>query len=378
MTDVALQMLYGDRSKYALLVSGIAFSVVLMAQGLAMLIGIVGFSSATLDNIRSPIWVVMPTVEQVEDIQPMRDTDVDRVRSVAGVAWAAPLSMGNAQGRVTSTGISKSVTVVAVDPATLAGLPRRVLSGNLMDIRKASGVIIDEVAAENFGSQQKPLEVGDIFEMNDKRAEVVAIVRVKEGQGGSGMVFTTLDRARVYVPSQRKMVTQVLAGPQPGLSASAVAARIAAETRLQAFTEEKFGKLSRQWMIENTPIPLVFGIIVAFGFLVGVVVCGLLFYDFILANSGNLGALKAMGATSWRLTGMTVLQALVVGMTGYGIGIGALGLIFLCIPEGKTPLVMNLEAATAVLGAVLLIVAIASLLGIRRLSRIEPASVFRI
>lgn len=196
MTDAALQMLYGDRSKYALLISGIAFSVALMAQGLAMLLGISNFSSATLENIRAPIWVVMPTVEQADDIQPMKDTDVDRVRSVAGVAWAAPLSMGNAQRRVTSTGVSKSVSVIAVDPATLAGLPQRVLSGNLMDIRKANAVIIDEVTAESFGSPQRPLRVGDIFEMSDHRAEVVAVVRVKEGQGGSSIVFTTLDRAR--------------------------------------------------------------------------------------------------------------------------------------------------------------------------------------
>lgn len=377
MTDVALQMLYGDRSKYALLTSGIAFSVILMAQGLAMLTGIIGFSSATLENIRAPIWVVMPTVEQVEDIQPLKDTDVDRVRSVSGVAWASPLSMASAQGRVTSTGVSKSVTVIALDPATLAGLPRTLLSGDLMDIRRTNAVIIDEVTAENFGSAGKPLDVGDGFEMNDHRAEVAAVVRLKEGQGGSCIVFTTMDRARVYVPAQRKMVTQVLAWPQDGLDAAEVARRIERETRLQAFTEENFGKVSRQWMVDNTPIPLVFGIVVAFGFLVGVVVCGQLFYDFILANSVNLGALKAMGATSWRLTRMTVIQALVVGFTGYGMGMGALGLIFLKIPEGKAPLVMRLDTSLSVLAAVLLIVAIASLLGIRRLSRIEPASVFR-
>lgn len=377
MTDVALQMLYGDRSKYALLISGIGFSVVLMAQGLALLIGVINFSTATLDNIRAPIWVVMPAVEQVEDIQPMKDTDVDRVRSVAGVAWAAPLSMVNTQGRVTSTGVSKSLTVVAVDSATLAGLPRRVLAGSLMDIRKTNAVIIDEVTAENFGSQEVPLGVGDAFEMNDKRAEVVAIVRVREGQGGAGTVFTTLDRARIYVANQRKMVTHVLAGPQTGLSADEVAARIAAETQLQAITEARFGELSRQWMIDNTPIPVVFGAIVAFGFVVGVVVCGQTFYNFVLENTRNLGALKAMGATSLRLTRMTVLQAMVVGMTGYGIGMGGLGLLFLSIPEGKAPFVMNLQVAGSVLGAVLLIIAIASLLGIRRLASIEPASVFR-
>lgn len=377
MTDIALQMLYGDQPKHALLISGVAFSVVLMAQGLAMFFGIIGFSSAMLDNIRASIWVVMPTVEQVEDNQLMKDTDVDRVRSVEGVAWAAPLFVGNAQGRLLSTGKSKPITIVGVDPATLAGLPRRVMSGNLMDIRTAHSVIIDEEIATLLGAPGKPLAVGDVFEMNDKQAEVVAIVRVKEGSGGAGNVFTTLDRARYYVPNQRKMMTQVLAEPQPGLTASEVAARISAETQLKALTAEKFGELSRQWMIENTPIPAVFGIIVAIGFLVGIVVCGQTFYNFILENTRSLGALKAMGATSWRLARMTVLQALVVGMTGYGIGMGLLGLFFSSIPEGTAPLVMDWQVACAVLGAVLVIVAVASLLGIRRLAGIEPAIVFR-
>lgn len=377
MTDVALQMLYGDRSKYALLISGVCFSVMLMAQGWAMLIGILGFSTGMLDTVRAPIWVVMPTVDQVDAHQPMKDTDVDRVRSVAGVAWAAPLSVTNAQGRMMSSGQSRSITIVAVDSVTLAGLPRRVLSGDLMDIRKANAVIIDEATATNLGTEEKPLVLGDVFEMNDKQAEVVAIVRIKEGGGDSAMVFTTLDRAKVYVPNQRKMVTQVLAAPQAGLSASEVAIRIEAETKLKAFTEERFAEISRQWMIDKTPIPLVFGIIVAFGFLVGVVVSGQTFYNFVLENTRHLGALKAMGATSWRLARMTVLQAMVIGMTGYGIGMGVLGLFFRSIPEGTAPLVMDWRVAGAVLAAVLFIVAIASFLGIRRMARIEPAIVFR-
>ncbi|MBC8128333.1 MAG: hypothetical protein H8M99_14425 [Gloeobacteraceae cyanobacterium ES-bin-144] len=66
MTDVALQMLYGDRSKYALLISGVCFSTILMAQGLAMFFGILSFSYATLDNIRVPIWVVDPKAKVQE------------------------------------------------------------------------------------------------------------------------------------------------------------------------------------------------------------------------------------------------------------------------------------------------------------------------
>ena len=63
MTDVSLQMLYGDRAKYALLITGVCFSSILMAQGLAMFFGIIGLSFATIDNVRAPIWVVDPKVE---------------------------------------------------------------------------------------------------------------------------------------------------------------------------------------------------------------------------------------------------------------------------------------------------------------------------
>ncbi len=45
MTDIALKMLFGERAKYAMLVSGICFATILMTQGLAMFFGILSFSS---------------------------------------------------------------------------------------------------------------------------------------------------------------------------------------------------------------------------------------------------------------------------------------------------------------------------------------------
>lgn len=40
MTDIALKMLFGERAKYAMLVSEICFATILMTQGLAMFFGI--------------------------------------------------------------------------------------------------------------------------------------------------------------------------------------------------------------------------------------------------------------------------------------------------------------------------------------------------
>lgn len=69
-------MLFGERAKYATLVRGICFPTILMTQGLAMFFGILSFSYATATNIRAPIWVVDPLVQQVDDNQPLRDTDI--------------------------------------------------------------------------------------------------------------------------------------------------------------------------------------------------------------------------------------------------------------------------------------------------------------
>lgn len=379
MTDVALQMLYGDRSKYALLISGVCFSSILMAQGLAMFFGILSFSYATLDNARAPIWVVDPKVEQVADNQPLKDTDVDRVRSVPGVAWATSFYTGQTQARVLSSGATKPVTLVGVDTATLAGAPAPdlVIAGSLSDLRRTQAVIIDETNSERLSGKDQPMRIGDVFEMNDQRAEVVAIVKAKQGQGGAAYVFTTFDRARQYGFNQRKMTTHVLAAPEPGLTAEEIVLRINQHTGLRAYTEAQFKKASSDWMIYNTPIPFVVGLIVGIGFLVGVIVAGQTFYNFVLENTRYLGALKAMGAGNWRLARMTILQASVVGLTGYGIGMGVLALFFSSLPEGRAPLLLRWEAAAVVFGAVFLIICIASIMGVRRVAGIEPALVFR-
>ncbi len=378
MTDVSLQMLYGDRAKFALLISGVCFSSILMAQGMAMFFGILAFSFATLDNVRAPIWVVDPMVEQIGDNQPLKDTDVDRVRSVAEVAWAAPFHVGQSQARALGSGITKPVTLVGLDATSMAGAPTRLVAGSITNLRRANAVAIDEeVAARLSPDRFHPLTVGDVFEMNDHRAEIVAIVRTRQGMGGASYVFTTFDRARDYGSGQRKMTTHILAAPRHGLSSESVARHITTATGLSAFTEDEFKSKSSDWMIANSPIPFVVGLIVGIGFLVGVIVAGQTFYTFILENSRFLGALKAMGAGNGRLARMTLLQAAVVGTTGYGIGMGILSLFFRALPDGRAPLVLRWEVAAFVFAAVFLIVCFASFIGIRRVARIEPAIVFR-
>ncbi|MFO0765198.1 MAG: ABC transporter permease [Nitrospiraceae bacterium] len=58
------------------------------------------------------------------------------------------------------------------------------------------------------------------------------------------------------------------------------------------------------------------------GFIVGMAIAGQTFYLFTVENLRQFGALKAMGTSTATLARMILLQALTVGITGYGLGVG--------------------------------------------------------
>ncbi|MFM7103108.1 MAG: hypothetical protein ACKO3N_18310, partial [Verrucomicrobiota bacterium] len=94
MFHLALKMLLGDRAKYAMLVGGLTFAALLMTQQNGVFQGLLSWTTSNLRNMRASIWVVERTVEQVNETKALRDTDVNRVRSVTGVDFAMPLFQG--------------------------------------------------------------------------------------------------------------------------------------------------------------------------------------------------------------------------------------------------------------------------------------------
>ena len=378
MIRIALKMLFGDRGKYVMLISGITFATLLMAQGMSLFCGLMSWTYSTMRNVRVPIWVADPKVEQCNDNKPMRDTDITRVRSVDGVAWAVPLYQGISMARLMD-GTSKMITLIGLDNNTLIGAPTHILDGRLEDLSMPNTVILDDFGVERLSAgRDKPIGVGDSFEINDKEARIVAICHSYRSFTGGPYVFTTYDRAVQYAPNQRKMLSFILAAPQPGLSDHEVAQRIAARTGLGALTHEEFVWSTIMWYIKNTGIPINVGTIVIIGFIIGAAISGQTFYSFVLENTRHFAALRAMGASSGKLCAMLLSQAFLVGFIGFGTGLGLVAFLGNNLLRlGKVPFLM-LWQITAIVGtAVLVIVAISALIGILRIIRLEPAIVFR-
>jgi putative ABC transport system permease protein len=374
----ALKMLLGNRSKYIMLISAISFCTLLITQQTSVFAGLMRWTTATLQNTQSPVWVMDPKVEQVNEVKPMRDTDLARVRSVQGVAWAVPFYFSLQQARLYN-GHFKSIQLFGLDTATLMGAPPTLIEGNLQDLWQDKAVIVDEVglAKLNEGSEN-PLKVGDSFDINDHEARIVGICTAARSFFGYPFVYTTYERAIQMAPKTRRNLSFILVQPATDWTPEAVSQEIQDRTGLKAVTEKKFFWETIWWFIKNTGIPISFGTTILLGFIVGITVSGQTFYSFILENLGNLGALKAMGASNGLICRMLIIQALFAGLTGYGIGVGLASIFgFITLKTGQPPFFMPYQILLGTLTCVLLICVLAAYIGIRRISRLEPAEVFR-
>jgi putative ABC transport system permease protein len=296
------------------------------------------------------------------------------------------LFKGQARARFPD-GNFQQMLLLGLDDATLVGAPRHIIAGNLADLRQPDAVIMDE-AGYHYLWPGEPFELGRTFEMNDRRAVLVGICKARQTFQTFPILYTRYSQATLYALRERKVLSFVLAQPEEGLTAEEVCRRIEEHTRksadrpgLRALTRQQFINLTIDYYLQRTGIPVNFGITVLLGFVVGAAIAGQTFYLFTVENLKHFGALKAMGVSNIRLVGMSLLQALVVGAVGYGLGVGGAALygvitpkVFTTIPPtfNMTPTILGISAA-----AVLVIVFFASLVSIRRVLVLEPAVVFK-
>jgi putative ABC transport system permease protein len=381
MRSVALKMLLGDSAKYLALVFGVAFATLLMSQQVSIFIGLMTrTANQVLDVREADVWVMDPRVRYVDEVEPLPDAALGRVRSVAGVEWAVPLFKGLAIFR-TRDGLINQVSLVGVDDESLVGAPREWVAGDLDALRQPGGIVFDREGAGLIWPEDEDVttRVGTEAEINDRRVVVTGIANASPPFITFPIGYMRYSEVLRLTPPQRNRMSFVLVRARDGESPEALAERITSETGLQALTWDQFAWRSVLYYVTRTGIPVNFGITVLLGFIVGAAVTAQTFYLFVIENLRQFGALKAIGATNQQIGAMVLLQAAVVGAIGYGLGVGGSALFFTFVTGGaalegfRLPWYV-LVGTAAVVAIVILLSVLGSLL---KVFRVDPAIVFR-
>lgn len=391
MNFIALKMLFGDRGKFLGVILGLTLAAFLITQQSSIFVGIMARTIGFLSDTGQPdIWVMDPKVQFIDDIKPMSDTMLYRVRGVEGVRWAVPLYKGLLRARLQNGNFQQCV-VVGLDDATLMGGPPEMVEGSLDDLRRSEGVIVDLAGAVGRlakvpqgpdgkpipGAQPIPLRVGDTLELNDRRAVVVGICKAARTFQNQPVLYTTYTRATRFAPRERKLLSFVMAKVDDGADVHAVADRIHAQTNLIALSTRDFSWKTIWYFMKYTGIPINFGFAVGLAFLVGTAIAGQTFYAFTLDNIRHFGSLKAMGASNRRLLGMIILQALVVGVIGYGLGVGGASMFAIVSRHSELAFRLVWQILAIAGGAIAVICVLSALVSVWKVMLLEPAIVFK-
>jgi putative ABC transport system permease protein len=371
---IGFKLLVNDKAKFSALLIGITFAVFLMMQMTAMFAGILNRAYSTVTNIGATMWIMDPAVNTATSSIPLPDYLLDSVRSMDGVKFAVPLFIGGAQVKLNS-GNYQGVTVVGLDDSSLFGRPE-LERGKIEDIYADNSFFVVDDA--EFDKLESP-KIGTTFELNDHRGVIVGIAKVAaNGLNGVPTLYTTYNRAIEYIPTTRFTISYVLLQAKDDAAVTGIKQQVA-KLGYIALTKDEFNSRIADYYTYQTGIGTNILLMTVISFVVGLSISGQTFYSFILENLEKFGALKAIGAKGRELVYMILFMATFTALTGFGLGIGLVTLM-ITITRARLPnyaamiTFWNLGLA---FGMVVIIAAISSYFGVRRVLKIEPFDIFR-
>lgn len=378
MLEIALKMLLGDKVKHLGIVMALTFASLIINQQASIFLGLMSRTYSLIsDSGEADVWVMKKSVKFIDDVKPLYDSTLYRVRSVQGVKWAVPFLKSQAALKLPD-GNEQSVTLIGVDDVSLVGVPPKFSEGKKGNLHVPNVIFID-VDAQNdkLMCGQKLLSLGSEIEINSKKALVGGVVEVSKTFQTKPTIYTTISRASSFLPPKAKNISYILVKKDNDVSLESVKENINKISGLKALSKNEFISLTWYYFMQNTGIPVNFGIVVLLGFIIGIAIAGQTFYNFTHDNLVYYGTLKAMGATMSQLTRMAVFQALYLGCVGYGLGVGLTAIFGFLISSTSLSFNMPLWLLFMSFVMILCISIISCVISIRTIKNLDVHSVFK-
>jgi len=387
-------MLMGDRAKYLGLVIGIAFTAFLVTFAVSYFAGFMTRGFALIaENRAADIWVMDPAVASVEQTVNMPDWALARVRSVPGVRYATPLSLGTVDARL-ANGRYQPFQVIGVDDATFIGAPTIPDGTPLSALHRSDAIIVDDGGTSgklstperqedqwpadgpHLGAPLRDLAPGDEFYVNDHRVSVIGRSRTLPRFPPRPLIYTTHANAMRILPPEHYRLTFVLVRVNSDVTPEDVAVRIQRRTGLRARSSADFKADTVRWYLVNSEDVGDIGAMLTLAMTVGFGVAGIMLYMFTYESLKQYAVLKAMGASTAVLLAMVMGQAGLSAAIGTGLGLGFCTLIGELVSQAGYPFRMMWFTPLAGGLGVLIVSLTAAAFSIRPVLRLQPAVVF--
>ncbi|HEY9702927.1 MAG TPA: FtsX-like permease family protein, partial [Allocoleopsis sp.] len=278
--------------------------------------------------------------------------------------------------------------------------------GQLKDLKKPYTVFVDE----NNLSELNIKKVKDQGILGILPAEVVGFTKGTNSLIFGGLIFTSLDNANAYsnsplspqipchlaafrspckeidedTPKLKKIgnvdyVTFILIKAKQGEDLTLLKQRLEQKlTGIRAYSKEEMAKLTQNYWTERSGIGFVLGIGAVVGIVVGIVIVGQILYSSVSDHIKEFGTLKAMGASDWVIYGIIIEQSLWMAVLGYLPGIAlCYGVAKWTAATQAITILITPYSAVIVFGVTVIMCVSSAIFAIQKVTKLDPAIVFK-
>ena len=270
----------------------------------------------------------------------------------------------------------ENVQMIGFHPGSGLGEPWDVVQGSTADLLQEDSVIVDELYREKLGVQK----IGDRVEIGDHRARVVGFTRGIRSFTTSPFVYAKFKNSLDYTnPESREDSTAyILVKAAPGVSPKELQARLRERlTDVDVYTTREFSVKTQFYWMFTTGAGLAVLTAALMGLVVGGAVVAQTIYAATMDHIREYGTLKAMGATNQYLYRVLIEQAVWSAVLGYGMAIIVAHFLVKASEKGGALILMPWPMALGMLALAVVMCIAAALVSINKVTRIDPAMVFR-
>src|SRR6266481_4248184 len=330
---LARRNLFHDKVRFAVTLTGIVFALVLIIIQFGLFLGFTTTTSNNIDHSNADLWVVFHGVGYFDTGRNFSERKFYQVLSTPGVAQAEKYMQAFGRWK-RPDGRVENIQVIGFHPGSGLGEPWNVVQGSLADLKQEDSVVVDELYREKLGVQK----IGDRVEIGDHRARVAGFTRGIRSFTSSPFVYATFKSSLDYTnpSSSENSTAYILVKAGAGVSPKELQERLRARLAdVDVYTTAEFSRKTRFYWMFTT------------------------------------------GATNRYLYRVLIEQAVWSAVLGYGAAMMVAHFIVQASERAGAVILMPWLMSISMLFLAVVMCVAAALVSINKVTRIDPAMVFR-
>ena len=372
----ALQTLWSEKARYAPGVGAVAFSALLIALQVGLLLGLFEMTSIPVDHTSADIWVGANDVPSVDLGRPIPASHMARLDK-AGVQMPELYYLAFASWTKPQGGSNLCTVIGSGLGADDAGAANELTPEMRQALSEPRTVVVDRSDLERLGITG----IGDKGTVNGVDVRIVGVIDGLKSLAAP-WIFCSHTTARevltVTTPAYRDHTTYLLARCESKERAKEVVAELRQEhPEMSVYTADDFSTKTRVYWLTRTKAGAALGYAAILGLLVGALITAQTLYAATMASAKEFATLLALGIPRRRIAGLVVAQAFWVGIIGIGLAFPVvIGLSKLVAAVGAR-VDLRWEVLLGASAITLFTSLLAGLFALRSVRKIEPMSLLR-